>query len=292
PPSRAVSVAEYSEPMHSNIGFYAPTTSMGASRSSGPVEAPIPGLFDIPSFDDTGRHSNSRQPSLPQQQPPIPMMPMAHHPAPVARGAPEPGYAPARQPMRSTQSAADMAIVDRRFPENPLPTDMPAIVAHFQNNPQMSRSQPQLLAVPYVEDPRQQQYRGNSASGSSSRPELQHYDPRHEQQQQQQQYQRPPRHHRESRAARGHSQQQPGGGMAPVPPLLAPPPMPQPVAYSSNAREPGFHSSQPLPPPLIPVPAPQEQRRFDSPEEEEQWKQSNRMTLSSPPAYSALYGAQ
>ncbi|KAJ2463736.1 hypothetical protein GGI02_005170, partial [Coemansia sp. RSA 2322] len=196
PPSRAVSVAEYSEPMHSNIGFYAPTTSMGASRSSGPVEAPIPGLFDIPSFDDTGRHSNSRQPSLPQQQPPIPMMPMAHHPAPVARGAPEPGYAPARQPMRSTQSAADMAIVDRRFPENPLPTDMPAIVAHFQNNPQMSRSQPQLLAVPYVEDPRQQQYRGNSASGSSSRPELQHYDPRHEQQQQQQQYQRPPRHHR------------------------------------------------------------------------------------------------
>ncbi|KAJ2832584.1 hypothetical protein GGI24_001178 [Coemansia furcata] len=265
------SVANFSQPPHrSNARHY--------QDEEDEMEAPIPGLFDIPDYDN-------------------PAGPAPRTPAPAAV---------ARNPegVRSTRSAGDMGgggVIDRRFPENPMPSGMPSILAQLQD-PRIEGSLPATVQEPAANyspyygpmGPPGPVYDSSGnlippppppPPGSTDMysvrpmppPQQQNYDPR--------QYPGPYDPRQMAMADHYYRQQMqsmphmPMHYMSPMPPILAyqqPPPQQAAPAQAPVATP---------APVAMPSPQPQQQTGGSGGDD---WGHNNRMTMSSPPAYSAL----
>ncbi|KAJ2258196.1 hypothetical protein GGI13_000661 [Coemansia sp. RSA 455] len=262
------------------------------------TEAPIPGLFDVPDYDNP----NTSSASMPR--------------VPGAAAFGDNGRSPQQSDaMRSTRSAGDMTainmnnpVIDRRFPENPMPTDMPSILARLQD-PNIESSLPpppppvDTSYSPFYGPmaPSEAEIAGycngtipippppppppGSTALYSVRP--QNYDPRYASNQQQ--YAAMAAHYDPRHMAMADHYYRQQMQAMPRPPMMSPPMQhPPPMPPILGFQHPPAAPATPVQPPQAPAPVASPNPRFGSPEEEEAWKRSNRLTTSSPPAYSAL----
>ncbi|KAJ1822030.1 Endopolyphosphatase [Coemansia sp. RSA 2675] len=246
------------------------------------VEAPIPGLFDVPDFDSPEGTSQPRAPAAVAR-------------SPNAGGGANP-------------------VIDRRFPNEPMPAGMPSILAQIQD----PSNESSLPAPPPSEPPADPNYpyygpmvyseagmdayraanglppppAGSTATYSVLPSAAERSQGGGAQQQEQAARQRAMAEHYYRLQAQQAQQMQAMQAMHSMPPIpmahLAPmahmPPM---MAYPPMHQAMPPAMPQPQAMPQAPEPVAASNPRFGSPEEEEAWKQSNRMTTSSPPAYSA-----
>ncbi|KAJ2032332.1 hypothetical protein IWW57_000276 [Coemansia sp. S610] len=269
-------------PHHSVNYSEQPTRSVRRYDEEEDVEAPIPGLFDVPDFDSPEGTSQPRAPAAVAR-------------SPNAGGGANP-------------------VIDRRFPNEPMPAGMPSILAQIQD----PSNESSLPAPPPSEPPADSNYpyygpmvyseagmdayraanglppppAGSTATYSVLPSAAERSQGGGAQQQEQAARQRAMAEHYYRLQAQQAQQMQAMQAMHSMPPIpmahLAPmahmPPM---MAYPPMHQAMPPAMPQPQAMPQAPEPVAASNPRFGSPEEEEAWKQSNRMTTSSPPAYSA-----